>query len=526
MLRENARRREAGEFKVAQTRDEIAVDGETPTTCGVLDLLVVGAGPHALSLLTRLVDDEPDLLTELERSKLMHQARRARSRAVVREHLERRYDASKALPRTLVVDSHGQWMAQWKNNFEALGIQYLRSHTHLHPCPFDYESMSLWVAMERRRAELKQMRHVDRKAWRSKGYNGPYHVPGTQLFLDFCASLVDRYNLAPLVQRGTVADVRILDPSPTTGGARTFEVRLDDGRRFVARHVVCSMGPGPAFQAMRATLPWWVDELTASLSRVSGEDNGELIPKEKDVRARVQHSSALTAWLLDRDNDRLLSGHRVLVVGGGQTAAHLAHLAICRGASSVTLCARRHIIRKPYDVDIEYMGARRPNVLKEFWRLKDPRKRMEFNAALRGGGSISDDKYWELRECNECSSRLVLAEDTTVVQGHWHSTVGGDGEIHVRFDDGNISHFDFVWLATGGNLDLDLVPIFASLQEQHPIASVDGLPALRKDLSWAEGVPLYVMGAFAQLQLGADALNLAGARSGGVIVARALLASL
>ena len=33
------------------------------------------------------------------------------------------------------------------------------------------------------------------------------------------------------------------------------------------------------------------------------------------------------------------------------------------------------------------------------------------------------------------------------------------------------------------------------------------------------------MGAFAQLQLGADALNLAGARSGGVLVARALLAA-
>ena len=29
-----------------------------------LDLCVIGAGPHALSLLTRLVDDEPDLLTE------------------------------------------------------------------------------------------------------------------------------------------------------------------------------------------------------------------------------------------------------------------------------------------------------------------------------------------------------------------------------------------------------------------------------------------------------------------------------
>ena len=45
---------------------------------------------------------------------------------------------------------------------------------------------------------------------------------------------------------------------------------------------------------------------------------------------------------------------------------------------------------------------------------------------------------------------------------------------------------------------------------------------LQPDLAWDAGCPLHVMGAFAGLQLGADALNLAGARSGGVIVARAL----
>lgn len=69
-----------------------------------------------------------------------------------------------------------------------------------------------------------------------------------------------------------------------------------------------------------------------------------------------------------------------------------------------------------------------------------------------------------------------------------------------------------------------LVPLFASIQEQHPINCVNGLPDLQPDLSWAKGVPFYVMGAFAQLQLGPDALNLAGARSGSVVVTRAMLA--
>ena len=134
---------------------------------------------------------------------------------------------------------------------------------------------------------------------------------------------------------------------------------------------------------------------------------------------------------------------------------------------------------------------------------------------------MSEDVYASLRAC---SSQIQLAEATTVVQAEWRSTGGSDGAIHIRFDDGAVACFDYVWLATGGNVDMTLVPILSSLQKQHPIVCVDGLPSLRHDLAWAEGVPLYVMGVFAQLQLGADALNLAGARSGSVVVAKALLA--
>ena len=107
-----------------------------------------------------------------------------------------------------------------------------------------------------------------------------------------------------------------------------------------------------------------------------------------------------------------------------------------------------------------------------------------------------------------------------VAQAYWD-----DGSIRVSFDGAGLGsdsaaeeeEFDYVWLATGGNLDLNLVPILASLQSQRPITTAGGLPMLQPDLSWDVGCPLYVMGAFAGLQLGADALNLAGARSGGVL---------
>ena len=168
-----------------------------------LDLLVVGAGPHALSLLTRLVDDEPDLLTESQRSHAMSKAKHARPRQQVRRHLKKTFNGVEKLPRTMVIDNHGEWMAQWAADFKALGIKYLRSHEHMHPCPFDFQSLHVWAVEQGRDDELHAMNRTDCCNCRRAGYYGPFVVPSTQLFLDFCASLVDRYGLAPLVSPGT-----------------------------------------------------------------------------------------------------------------------------------------------------------------------------------------------------------------------------------------------------------------------------------------------------------------------------------
>lgn len=476
-----------GELK-SSAQEESLVSDDTVT----LDLLVIGAGPHSLSLLSRLVDEDPDLLTEKQRSHAMSKAKYARSKAAVREHLTKSYDATTHLPKTLVVDSHGSWMAQWAADFKAFGIEFLRSHQHMHCCPFDFQSLQVWGEEQGRSKELRAMEHVDRDESRKAGYYGPFVVPSSSLFLDFCYSLVERYNLAPLVSRGTVEDVRIMHNG-------LFEVSLGEGTVYTARKVVCAMGPGPAFQGMRATLPQWADEMIADTNR-------------------VQHSSSLSKGLLSkRVEERHLDGARVLVIGGGQTAAHLCHVALHSGAKHVTLCSRRGITRKIFDVDTRMMGDRRPSVLRQFWGL-DAKKRMQFNTILRQGGSMSSDIYNSLQLLDGESFELM--EGVEVEQGHW---LEEQHRIHVRFDNARLESYDYIWLATGGDFDMDLVPVLASLKAQHPIECVDGLPALQEDLSWAPNVPLFVMGAFAQLQLGADALNLAGARSGSVLVARALV---
>ncbi|EOD12148.1 hypothetical protein EMIHUDRAFT_213942 [Emiliania huxleyi CCMP1516] len=367
--------------------------GSTPAAEESLRVAVIGSGPHALSLLCRVVDDDADLLDEAERTRVAAKAgSRARSHAEVRKALQRRFvDAAAHLAGVAVFDSGGEWMGQWRRDFSALEIEHCRSHSDLHPCPHDFQSLRVWAEKHKRELEMWHMAYLDRGAARAAGFSGPYALPGTRLFLDFCASLVAR--------------------------------------------VVCAMGPGPMFAGMRANLPWW------------------------------------------------------------QTAGHLCLVAVKNGATAVTLAARRPIVRKPFDVDLQarVVGDRRGEALSSFWAAP-PCDRPRLIGRLRGGGS--------------------MAGEVEVESAAWRPAGGeGGGSFDVSFDDGSSERFDYVWLATGGEMDLSLVPLFAQLLAQVPIQTHGGLPALQQDLSWAAHCPLH-------LELGADALNLAGCRAGSVRIAR------
>jgi hypothetical protein len=83
-------------------------------------------------------------------------------------------------------------------------------------------------------------------------------------------------------------------------------------------------------------------------------------------------------------------------------------------------------------------------------------------------------------------------------------------------------HADRLWLATGSALSAQAEPLLAPLQQQLPVPLLAGLPALQPTLEWAPGSRVYVLGAYAALQLGPGALNLAGAKTGSVIMEQQL----
>ncbi len=161
------------------------------------DIAIIGAGPHALTLVTNL----------LQKRKNMRGA-------------------------FAVFDPSGEWMSQWKRQFAALEIPHLRSPAVHHPDPDPY---ALRRFAERRPCELYP----------------PYDLPGTQLFQDFCLEAIRRWHLQHSVIK---AKVTRIEPPSRQSGSR-FRLWLSDGRSHAARRVVLATGGG------RPHLPDWVEPI-------------------------------------------------------------------------------------------------------------------------------------------------------------------------------------------------------------------------------------------------------------------------
>jgi len=160
------------------------------------DIAIVGAGPHALTLVTHLLQK--------------------------RQQMARRF---------LVFDSSGSWMHQWQQQFAALEIPHLRSPAVHHPDPNPY---ALRQFAQSRPDELFP----------------PYDLPATPLFEDFCWDVIHRWQLQDRVVKAKV--IRI-EPLNHWRGNR-FRLWLEDGHSVLARRVVLATG------SSQPNLPNWVSQ--------------------------------------------------------------------------------------------------------------------------------------------------------------------------------------------------------------------------------------------------------------------------
>ena len=362
---------------------------------------------------------------------------------------------------------------------------------------------------------------------RTRGYHGPFQVPKTAFFRDFVQkSIIDSYDLADVVRRGTVTAVEPVGDPPHV----RFRVRTAEGPAVEAAAVVIAAGPLGGEANFAA---FWAD--LADRDRELARTAGTLVHAADLMWAHAPAATRAAA---------LRPAGSVLVVGGGLTAGHLAVQALTETTAAaggrVTLCARGRIKERQFDLDLRWMGRQRTHMLCEhFWGL-GPAERLRATREAKGGGSITPEVLEQLRGF-VARGRFAAMEGAEVASVAWEegprglgyeaSLAARDGSWLVTFSTGEVASFDAIWCATGTVLDARRDPLlrgtveFAAGRADLPNApTLEGgrTPVLDADLRLVPGLDLFVEGQYAGVQLGPGALNLMGGRAGAARIARAL----
>ena len=553
-------------------QDKKEIESNDENKDDIKELIVIGSGPHAFTLMLRLLEPDPDFQTDEERHTRANYRSKMRPISQVYRHIQNlskgptvtlkpknnkvSTKGKKTSPplslqtvcdSTLVVDSHGgEWLSSWKQNFAALQIPNLRSLVNAHSDPYDHRTLQYYAErFVRRDNELVTLPLLTQ---RDKDFNGPYQVPSTKLFLDFHDLLAHAYGIEEMVQTGTVECITPLQDNHREDEAM-FHVKIKkhEGSPTTivkSKRIVCAMGP--VFGKEEA---FWEADLRKDLER-----SGTPYPSD-----RILHANEILSYIQNERRLHTANYHRkkrLLIIGGGITSAQLAlYAAGSSSLSKVTFVQRSKGLVRHFDLENKWMGPRRGRLLSDFWSL-DMKERARFLRKARQGGSIPPEILQQLSEQSTHHDLLRVYEEIQVSTVHW------TGEsLRVEFDDdgssGIAKEFDMIWLSTGGETNISNYPALSRMLEVLPLEVVGGLPVLDASLSWsgprlsctdtsrsrvcgsnddkkqdeaseeslwkqAARKQFYCLGSLAGLQLGPDALNLVGARHGAVRVAQAI----
>ncbi|KND01001.1 uncharacterized protein SPPG_04097 [Spizellomyces punctatus DAOM BR117] len=448
------------------------------------ELLIVGAGPHALTLLVRLLTKYPvTLFNDEEQDRLLRHVKHQKGCGMVDEARKRKY---------LVVDEGGEWLSRWKKLFAGYDIPWLRSLVNIHP--------------DASRRMNSAFNHSQ---------NTTLHVPTSSLFIDFCAHLVEKHHLNDVIQQGSVHCIKPMFDS-SCNICKGFEIDLlHNGhcKKIHASRVVCAIGNGNCLR-----LPDWVPPCDGC--------NTVKWPKECLMHsAELVKSGVLNCeGCCSKEQTQLLptlreaSKGRLMIVGGGLTAAHLVKHGVKR-FDQVLLVSRSFLRVKHFDVSLNWIDRYGNVEMAKFWQENDPRIRLKIIQNAREGGSMTPS-MWEYIESAKAAGSLETKQYTEIISAIWRTdthcacdsaeTAKGFWEVHLS--DGSIENVHAIWMATGSKMNVTQDPLLSQICKAVPTTLIEGFPVLTHDLRWQSSIPLYVMGGYAALQLGPNALNLAGAK--------------
>ncbi|GAA6063920.1 hypothetical protein JCM10212_003538 [Sporobolomyces blumeae] len=463
------------------------------------------------------------------------------------------------------------WMARWNGFFAGLRIEHLRSPMLFHPHPADVDSLVAYSKRVGGEAQLepihgvvgKEMSKHQRKKRKQHRVNGAqpinerdrqdYFRPSTRLFGNFIAEdLIERYDLAPLVTHSTVTSItygplHVEGHEPSEGFV--IESENPDGTTSVSASKAVVVAPGPS---NRPNIPAVISSaLPSSSSMLRASASGcDPSPWDLDeIRGPAWcHSSAFSTEGFTPIGQNALGEKvrqglptSVVVIGGGLTSVQIVSSLLDQGVSKVHLICRSRIKVKHFDFPLEWVSKYNNLEKASFWNSPTYEDRLATIQQARDGGSVNPTFYKllhkfvregrvELRTLSEIVEAEYAGPDAGwTFEGrttHPRATkVGADDDVLAPLmepEGWTLSGIDYLICSTGSKVSLDALPFLSTIRRTHPIDEVGNLPCLTGDLQWTDELPLFVMGAFSMLELGPDALNLSGTRTGAERIAHRL----
>ena len=349
-----------------------------------------------------------------------------------------------------IVDSYGTLCESFRQKARTCGMETLRSNyvQHVGPSPFGLEQ---FASARDRENELVPTRNSQPR-------------PTLDLFLDYTEHVIDRFDIGDAVREATVTGLDRED------GRIAVETTTDLLR---AQRVVLAVGPGERFRR-----PEWAGN-----------------------RDRIEH--VWDEYALP--TDRIESGERVWVVGGGTTAGQFA-TAIADHAQSVDLCTRRPLEVALREADPVWLNWKR--ISQEIHTLPPgSRARYERIREARNDGTVPP--YLE-RE-------LDAARNVTVRHDNIRTVADTDDGLLVSCRSGQCMRVDRIFLATGFEPVFDH-PFVGALAASLSLARGHrGMPmlddqTLRWETTAGKESAVAVTGKLAEGSVGPFAGNLPGAR--------------